>query len=160
MNRLIFGMDKGIARWVAERLPNIKTPENFGPYVAIGVADSNERPLAGIVYNGFRSAERPIEVAVNIYAASPKWAQRGVIHALFSYPFEQLGVARITAHVAKKNKRARRAVRKLGFIEEGCMVHGFDGVNDLCIYGLTQENWRTGKFGPRPTRTEELKEVA
>lgn len=157
MNRLIFGMDKGIARWVAERLPNIKTPENFGPYVAIGVADQNERPLAGIVYNNFRAGERPIEVHVNIFAASPRWAQRGVIHALFHYPFEQLGVARITAHVAKKNKRARRAVRKLGFIEEGCMAQAFDGINDLCIYGLTKENWLAGKFG---SRQEKLKEVA
>ena len=59
---------------------------------------------------------------------------------------------------AKKNKRARRTVKRLGFIEEGTMLRAFDGVNDLCIYGITQENWRTGKFGPRPQK--ELKDFA
>lgn len=159
MNRLVFGMDAGVAKWVAERLPHIKTPDRFGPCTAIGIADKDGEPIAGLVYSGFRSKSNPIDITLNIASVSPRWAQRATLHAIFSYPFDQLGVVRCTAHIAKKNKRARRFTKGVGFTEEGTLKLAFDGRDDLVIYGLTKDAWLVGPYGPLKIKHPEKREM-
>ena len=54
---------------------------------------------------------------------------------MFDYPFNQLGVNRITGLVAKKNKEARRFDEHLGFKYEGNMRHALAD-DDMLIYGM------------------------
>lgn len=153
-NQLIFGHDDRVAKWVAKRIPGMDVGSAFGPYTAIGVAADDGYPLAGFIYHRFRG----FDVEISGAAQSPRWAQRGVIHALLQYPFEQMGCVRVTMLTAKKNKRARRLIRYLGFIEEGTHPAAYDGHLDACSYGLMREAWRAGKFGLR--QELELKEAA
>lgn len=153
-NRLIFGHDAQIANWVSKRIPGMEIGQAFGPYTAIGVAAQDGYPLAGFIYHRFRG----FDVEISGAAQSPRWAQRGVVHALLYYPFEEMGCVRVTMLTAKRNKRARRLLRFLGFVEEGTHALAYDGTYDACSYGLTREAWRAGKFGPR--KPVEMKEAA
>lgn len=67
---------------------------------------------------------------------------RANLRTMFSVPFEAVGLARLTCLVAKKNKRSRRFVERLGFTLEGAMKRGFDGHRTACIYGMTREDCR------------------
>ena len=153
-NRLIFGHDAQIAKWVVKRIPGMEIGEAFGPYTAIGVAAEDGYPLAGFIYHRFRG----FDVEISGAAQSPKWAQRGVVHALLHYPFEQMGCERVTMLTARRNKRLGKLLRFLGFTQEGTHPKAYDGHWDALSWGMIRDDWRTGKFGIK--QPVEMKEAA
>lgn len=130
--KLVLGQDKPVADWVARQLG--ATEENFfGPCTAIAVVGDNDEPLAGVVFSGYRAAYRSIEISMA--AVSPRWARRGVIHALLAYPFEQLNVQRAQVTIPLGNKRAQRFCRGIGFVQEGIIRKGF-GDQHAVVMGM------------------------
>jgi len=109
--RLVYGADAAIERWVAQRLPWV---DGFGGASAIGVARGGE-VVAGVVYANFRRSS----IEVSIAADDPRWARKGVLRALFAYPFVQLGCRRITCLIPAKNEQSLRLCQGLGFSVEG-----------------------------------------
>jgi hypothetical protein len=69
---------------------------------------------------------------------TPTWATRTSIRAMLAYPFEQLGVRRITTVIAESNARAIRVNEHLGFKLEGRCRFGC-GHEDALIFGLLRE---------------------
>ena len=67
-----------------------------------------------------------------------RWLTREFLFAIFDYPFNQLGVRRITGLVPKKNKDARRFDEHLGFEYEGNMRNALAD-DDMIIYGMLKE---------------------
>lgn len=152
MNVLICDRSPAVAAWVAERMPRTMTADEFGDCTAIGVADAGlTKMLAGVVYHEYRG----FDVWLSMAADSPAWAQRGTIYALMAYPFEQMGVRRVTTFIGKQNKRARAFNRGLGFKEEGVLKHAYDGHEDACVYGLTREDWQASAIYRSVTRGQE-----
>lgn len=153
-NQLIFGHDAKVAAWTAKRIPGMEITEAFGPYTAIGIAAPDGYPLAGFIYHRFRG----FDVEISGAAQSPRWAQRGVFHALLHYPFEQMGCQRVTMLIARRNKRLGKLLRFIGFTQEGTHPKAYDGTWDALSFGMTKEAWMNGRFGPRPQI--EMKEAA
>ena len=146
--RLLFGEDKGVAHWVAERIPHarVRIPyfppgEVFGPAAAIGVARGDEL-VAGVVFHNYDPFVRSIEVSCA--AASPRWANRRVFSDLLRYPFSQLDCRRITAVTPRRAPPGATSPRKflegLGFVREGSIRFGFGDQNAI-VYGLLAEDW-------------------
>lgn len=94
--------------------------------------------VAGCVYEGFNG------VNVNMHIASDgsgKWLDREFLWYAFYYPFEQLGVKRVTGLVAASNQAARRFDEHLGFVLEGTLKDAHpDG--DLLIYRMFKADCR------------------
>ena len=133
----IVGRDQEVARWVLERLPDIA---DFGPCTAIGVA-RNQQPVAGVVYNNYHrglNGSGPM-VEGTIVATDPRFLTRGVIRALLAYPFCQLGARRFQVTVAKRNKRARKFIERLGFVYEGTGRRAWSDARDACVYSMLPE---------------------
>jgi len=105
--------------------------EPWGNYTALGLVGDDGCFRAGVVYNRFERANICGHIA--IWPGSR--LTPAFIRAMFDYPFNQLGKERITAAVAKKNKKAIRFVRKLGFQYEGCLRRYY-GNDDMHIYGI------------------------
>lgn len=154
---LIFGQDEAVGRWVVERLPNIRSVDQLRPFTTIGVADG-PTPIAGVVYNFFQAGEHGNSVAMTMAADSPRWVSHGTIRALLTYPFVQLHCVRVTVFIGRKNKRSRRLVagdgkrKGIGFVPEGKLRRGFDGKQDLMVYGLLRdeaERWLRDEQGFR-----------
>jgi RimJ/RimL family protein N-acetyltransferase len=133
---LVFGADKVVAEFVRRRVPYARG--SFDPCAAIGVI-RGEKLVGGVVYYDYLPDFRSIEVAFAF--DTPRWATPTVLRAVCKYPFDQLGCVRVTAIVAKKNKRSRQMVEHIGFRLEGVARKGFL-VEDACIYGLLRPECR------------------
>ena len=150
---MLVGHDAAVARWVGEQL-DIK---DFGPCAAIGICDGPLRhvvptdrngracasvvtvpdgPLiAGVVYNNYRESN----IEMTIASTSPHWCKRGILRALFRYPFEQIGCRRVTAIADCMNVHVRGFLSRLGFLQEGEMRRAYRNGNDAVIYGMLRE---------------------
>lgn len=157
MSTLILGRDELVAEWVAHHLPGMTSRHDFGPCSAIGFKAGNEF-IAGVVFSNFRKGAHGNDVSLSIYSTSPKWASRGTLRAVFSYAHHQLGCVRVTAITAKSNKRARKFLTRLGFVQEGTARRAFDGRAHAMIYGmmlpdeckwLTPDGWQEPRVTAR-----------
>lgn len=137
---LICGQDDRIAAWTAARIPHMAGGD-FGPCVAIGVAGDDGVLIAGVVYHNYRPWPGGGDMEMSIAATSPLWCRRGVLRALFQYPFVQAGCHRVTACTGAGNAAAIKLNSGLGFRPEGRMRKGF-GTEDAIIMGLLREDAR------------------
>ena len=125
-------------QWALDRLP---AGDGFAMQsYPIGICRDGK--LAAVaVYTAWRGCN--IEMA--IAADTPRWATRQVVALLMAYAFLELGVRRITATPARRNKRSRRFVEGIGGRLEGVMRDGLPD-DDVLIYGLTREQWARSKW--------------
>jgi len=123
---------------IAEFVSRIqRQPEPWGNYTALGCV--KEGALVGaVIYNNFGAANVCAHIAA---IEGAHWLTREFLFAMFDYPFNQLQKRRITALVAKRNHRARKFVRHLGFQQEGCMKHFF-AHDDMICFGMLREHCR------------------
>lgn len=130
----IVGHDAEIAHWVGQRLDN---PDWGEWYTAIGLGDQG-KIIAGVIYHNYRP---PTNMEISIATDTPRWATRGNLRMFFHYPFEQLGVTRLTAITGRKNAKVRRFNERLGFVKEGVLRQAYVD-DDAVIYGLLRSECR------------------
>lgn len=147
---LLFGCSDLIAAWVRARIP-FMDPDGFGPQQSIGVIDGKGRIIGGVVFHGWNQHYRTIEVSCA--ADSAKWLSRKIITGILSYPFDQLGVNRLSSVTRPDDGRTRHVLEALGFSFEGT-GRGVFGDSDGVSYSLLADEWRAGRFGPRGVRKE------
>jgi len=105
--------------------------ENFS---ALGLL-KNDELIAGVIYNHYTG----VNIMAHIAAVPGKrWMSREFLYAMFDYPFNQLGVRRITGLVPKKNRVAREFDTHLGFEYEGNMRNALPD-DDMIVYGMLRE---------------------
>jgi RimJ/RimL family protein N-acetyltransferase len=132
---ILYGADDAVAGFVAARIPH--AGEGFGACTALGVVRDG-RLTGGIVYHNWRG--RDIEVSAAFERAD--WARPSVLRALFAYPFDQLGCARMTALTGRANGRARRFLEGVGFVREGVARQALADDHDMMIYGMLRRECR------------------
>lgn len=137
--KLLFDHKTEVGVWVAARLKHVRSVESFGDYTHIGILDHENRLVGAVIYHGYRADYFDIQMSV-ASDGNKRWLSRSVLASLFAYPFDQLGVQRITTLVAKRNKACLILCRKLGFRYEGTMKKGF-GKDDLVISGMLKKDW-------------------
>lgn len=147
--RLLFGEDKGVAHWVAERVPHLRERipyfppgEVFGPAAAIGVARGDEL-VAGVVFHNYDPFVRNIEVSMA--SSTRMWARPHIISGLLRYIFVQAQCVRCTAVTPRSATSPRRFLEGLGFKREGSIRRGFGSENAI-VYGLLASEWSAGRF--------------
>lgn len=134
--KLVFGEDDTVIEWVAQKLPIEFVPEDFGPCTTIGIADKKDGKLiAGAVYHRWRKFDCELTFA----ATDPRWCKKGVLAALFHYPFVQRHLTRMTLIIGSNNKRAIKLNLGLGFKLEGIARKAYDGFNDALVLGMLKE---------------------
>lgn len=138
MISLIYGADQVVREWVNQQL-GIQIDDRCS---ALGIADDGQL-IAGWVYTAYDGHS----VMIHVASTDPRWMSKGRLFALFHYPYEQLGVVRINAVIARKNKRARRVCERLGFKEEGLLRRGYDGKQDGVVYGMLKHECRWIDYG-------------
>lgn len=134
---LCFDRDR-LGDWASLRISHFDPSQQ--PYTAIGLKRAGEI-IAATIYNYYSGSN----VAMS-FAAIPgrRWLTRAYLHAIFRYPFVQLGVRRVTGFVAAKNSDSLRFAHHLGAKLEGVMKHALPD-DDLVILGILREDCRYGK---------------
>lgn len=120
--KLLCGRDAGIAAWVASRIPHMHGGD-FGPCSAVGVLTDKEELLAGVVFHDWQPSYRTIQLSMA--AESPRWARRGIIRGLLSYPFAQLDARKVWTATPHTNERALRFNKGIGFKREAVLARHF-----------------------------------
>jgi len=159
---VLYGADAHVARLVASLLGGTQQPgfaytADGRPYFsALGVVVDGVL-IGGVVYHSFRPGRYGGDIEIAAAFANARWCRRAVIAKLCAYPFVQLGCARITARVARKNKRARRLIEFLigSPTPEGIVKRGADGKQDAVLYGMTRDTcrWLKGDTHGKPATT-------
>jgi RimJ/RimL family protein N-acetyltransferase len=124
--------DQRIAEWARERIPHIRET-GFGACTAFGVLQDGAL-VGAVVFNNYRGFD------IHMSAVLDAPLTRQSLRTLCEYAFGQLNVRRVTSITGKKNRKARRALRIIGFTEEGTCKHALDGKSDAVVYGLLREN--------------------
>lgn len=128
-----------VGPWVCERTGGkyngmdraIGLVEHQGPMIT--------RILAGVLYDQFNGASISMHVASD---GTRRWLNREFLRYAFSYPFEQLGVRRITGLVPSTNMDARRFDEHLGFVHEATLSQAGPGGCDLLVYRMFRGDCR------------------
>ncbi len=109
---------------------------SWGQFNALGLMQDGKLVM-GVIYNCFEGTN----VNMHIGALDGIWATPQFLHAMFDYPFNQLGRRRITACMRSKNEKVISQVKRLGFEYEGTMRHYYID-DDMVFYGLLKEQCR------------------
>lgn len=111
-SRLIFDDGQRLLDWAQQQIGN----DGFRPEATAIGYEVDHQLHAVAVYEAFSKYDCDIHVAV---ADSGRHLTRGVLAAVFAYPFIQLGLLRITGRVIEGNVQALAFDHKLGFVTEG-----------------------------------------
>lgn len=109
MGNLVVG--KGVVEWVARQTADYG---NFGTDVGIGW-QKDGKIIAGVAYANWNGVNVECHIASD---RSRRWMTKQYLWTIFDYPFNQLGVKRITVCVGQGNADSTRFVKRLGFILE------------------------------------------
>jgi hypothetical protein len=128
-------IDYEIAAWIEERVPYT---QNLEPCRCIAFRIRGGPILYGGAFNEFRGRDVQYHAACD----DPAILTRSRISLLFRYPFEQLGVERISCVIAASNKRSRRVVEGLGWAHEGTIRGFYADDEDGALYGILKSECR------------------
>lgn len=126
---ILYDADAMVADWVHAQIPQLIEP--FRDPKAMGIMDRGVF-IAGVVWHDYTGHDLHLSAA----AASPRWARKGVMRAIFHYPFVQLGCRRVTATTGSGNVRLHRFVEGIGMMREGVLRQAMPDGTDLVVYGL------------------------
>lgn len=128
---VLFGADQAVMDYVSKKCDGAKFAEWSS---ALGVV-SQGKLIGGVVYHESNGNDVRVSFALEPGYFYP-W------RALFSYPFNHLGVIRLTALIAKNNKKSRYVVEALGFQHEGTHPMALKRKYTMLSYGMTRDQCR------------------
>lgn len=134
-------VNDSLAEWAGQRMPTPIHCKDFGAQRSIGISQNNDM-LAVVVYNRFERMRHGNTLQMSIASISPAWCRRGVLRALFHYPFVQQDCSSVWAATGRKNTNARRFLERLGFTLRGSRRKGYDGRQDAMLYDMTRDECR------------------
>jgi RimJ/RimL family protein N-acetyltransferase len=95
--------------------------------------------VAGVVYEGFNGKNVWMHVAAEPGA---KWMTREYLRYCFHYPFNEMGVQRVTGYVEASNELARRFDEHLGFRQEAVLKGAATDGGDVILYVMWKDECR------------------
>lgn len=118
-----------------------KLTKQNGQPVNWAIRNEDDRLIGGVGLEG-PGIDRSHRAEIGYWSAKPFWGRgimTAVVKAVCRHAFENLGLAKITAHVFSNNDASARVLEKCGFEQEGYLKKHFlkDGrFIDAKAYGL------------------------
>lgn len=129
---VLYGSDAEVATWIKERL-GVSAPIAVA-YVGFGIVEDDQL-VGGVCYWNYQGG-RIRDICCTVALADDVTLRRAAVVKILEYPFEQLGLPRVTAYIHFDNQRAIEQAIKMGFKLEGRMRQaGPDGA-DVGMFGL------------------------
>jgi RimJ/RimL family protein N-acetyltransferase len=140
--RIIYDQRERCLTWAAKRIGH----DDFGDYAhAMGLLNGDGRLIAVTVWDNFSNWNCFMSVASD---GSRRWMTPAFLYRSFFYPFEQLGLRRVTLTVASDNAASENLARRLGFSVECAAMPALFGDKDGIVLGLLREDcrWLTPQY--------------
>lgn len=138
LNSILWDGTPIVEKFVKDRIPDM-TGRGFLFPVGIGIIRGTQL-VGGVIYHNWRELDGDIEVSVAF--DDPRWCLPQTLRVLFTYPFVTLNCERMTAIIARKNKRSRRLTEGLGFRLEGTVRRAIGRKSDAMLYGMLRSECR------------------
>lgn len=139
---LVFGHSDALAQWAAKKMAHLNGAPIYRPWQAIGVAtglETTSKLLAVVVYHDW--VKDAATCQISIASENPLWAQKGMIRALLSVPFDQYGVKKLWSVLSHKNERAIKFCKGIGFRQEAILANQLGAGNHAVICSLMQPHF-------------------
>jgi len=124
--------DPRASDWVKEKIPKVHSW--MGEHKSLAALEEGEI-IGAVVYDAFT----PFDCCIHVRLDKAGCKVPGVLRQVFGYPFEQLGLTRITGLVSKSNEKGIALCTWLGFTFEGVKEKAL-GDEDEVIFGMTRES--------------------
>jgi|JYMV01.1.fsa_nt_gi RimJ/RimL family protein N-acetyltransferase len=121
------------SQWVADRVG----ATDFGACVSFGIYQEGKL-VAGVVYSEYREVDIMLSAASEVRGAFTKKNMKFI----YGYPFEQLGVRRVSAFTEIDNTTARNHLERMGFKKEGRLRQMCKSGKDGIFYGMLRSECR------------------
>ena len=130
--RIVYGENTKAAAWcLREGWQLGSTAQGIG-------LERNGELVALCTFDDYRGSDIRIHAAKEI---AQRFIPREYLHAVYAYPFIQLGCLRVTAPIVASNVEAIALVQRAGFVYETKLARAARG-DDLMIYVLWRESCR------------------
>ena len=133
---------EAVAKWVAEKCG----AEYTHACRAIGWL-SNGKLETAMMYDSYTGAS----IAMHARVESAEKVQREWLFSIFDYPFNQLGVKRVTALVPEDNKRSLSSCKHLGWKYETVLKDYFPNCDGIVLV-MRKEDCQWLKFKKRTSK--------
>ncbi len=105
---------------------------------AVGL-ERDGKLVAGVVYDGFNGQNVWMHVAAEPGA---HWMTRDYLRYCFHYPFNEMGVKRVSAYANASNEKANRLDEHIGFKPEARLRGAAPDGGDVILYVMRREDCR------------------
>lgn len=136
----ILGYDDAVGDWVHKRLGSVWVP-NAGK--AIGLINDAIEIVVGWTYTNWNKTN----CVVDVVAEAGGWCTPEFLYMAFDYPFNQMGVKRITSPVAESNTHCQQFVKWLGATHEATLKDACP-TGDVRLYRMFKNECRWIKHEP------------
>lgn len=130
---LLAGADVRVLDWHAKHTGQNPLAIQTGTFTTLGIT-KGDNIIASVLYTRYRWPD----LEMHMYSSTPKWCNKRVLKAMFSYPFKQLNCRRVTAVTDPANPAVCHFLERLGFKEEGRQRHGLPN-GDALLLGMLRE---------------------
>ena len=138
---ILTGQRDVVAAWVAHQIRDMREPPTKD-FEAIGALDADGNLIGGFVYTEYRRlGDGTFNICLTA-AGHGYWLTRSNLRAFMSYPFRQLNCSRMSAVIAKGNRKSRNIAERLGFVLEGKLRWWNGAGHDAVIYSLLRSECR------------------
>lgn len=132
------------ARIVADVPPVLAFVRQYMPMAAVENMKAlglvrDGRLVAGVLYEGFNGRNVWMHVAAE---PGRQWMNRQYLWYCFHYPFNEMGVDRISGYVNASNQQAIAFDEHLGFQREATLEGAAPDGGDVLIYVMRRHNCR------------------
>lgn len=124
-----------IRPWLEERAGVKLHPEN--QYLAVEVCG---KIATAVGFSNFRHDDIELTVATEGKGLRSARSALALVHAVFSYVFDQSNCRRCTARIRADNEKSIKLAARLGFKVEGRLRQGF-GDADALVFGLLRDDF-------------------
>ena len=115
----------------------------FGNCKGLGFATEADGLVAGVVYHNFEPGAGAIEISA--FSDRRDWLSKHRLRAVFSYPFDQLGLRICVARISENNTRTLRIWRAFGADLTRIPDLRADGEAET-VAVLHRDKWHQSKF--------------
>lgn len=120
--------------FLAQRMPM----QPVGGMKGVGLEKDGEL-IAGALYEGFNGKNVWVHLAGT---PGRRWMTREFLRYGFHYPFNEMGVRRLSGYVSASNSDARRLNEHLGYREEARLAGAAPDGSDVILYVMWREDCR------------------
>lgn len=118
-------------------------PDAFENATAIGVVNSNDVLIGGVIFHNWQPDHKSIELSA--FSIDKRWINRHILRSAFTYVFDQLQSRIAVAQMSEHNAPAMKFWRGIGASLHPVPDLMEDGV-DTIVAVLHREVWMYSKF--------------